>query len=73
MIDKKYQGKGYAKEAMKLALDFVRTFPCGKAKYCWLSYEPENDVARNLYKSFGFTEVPEAYKEGGEMPAILEL
>jgi diamine N-acetyltransferase len=73
MIDKKYQGKGYAKEAMKLALDFVRTFPCGKAKYCWLSYEIENDVARNLYKSFGFKEVPDAYKEGGEMPAILEL
>ena len=73
MIDKKYQGKGYAKEAMRLALDFVRSFPCGEAKYCWLSYDITNQRARNLYRSFGFTEVPEAYYEGGEMPAILEL
>ena len=42
MIDKEYQNKGYGKEAMKLALDFIRTFPCGEARYCWLSYNPEN-------------------------------
>ena len=40
MIDKKYQGKGYGKEAVRLALDFINTFPCGSAEYCWLSYEP---------------------------------
>lgn len=73
MIDKKYQGKGYAKEAMGLALDFIRTFPCGKAKYCWLSYDIDNVVAKELYRSFGFEEVPDAYYEGGEMPAVLEL
>lgn len=73
MIDKRYQGRGYAKEAMKLALDFVRTFPCGKAEYCWLSYDIENTVARSLYSSFGFEEVPEAYYKGGEMPAMLKL
>ena len=47
MIDAKYQGKGYGKEALKLALECIRTFPCGKADYCWLSYEPENEAARN--------------------------
>ena len=73
MIDKKYQGKGYAKEAMNLALDFIRTLPCGKAEYCWLSYDIKNSTARSLYRSFGFEEVPEAYYEGGEMPAILKL
>lgn len=73
MIDKRYQGKGYAKEAMQLALDFIRTFPCGKAEYCWLSYDIENTAARNLYKSFNFEEVPSAYIEGGEMPAVLKL
>ena len=73
MIDQRYQGKGYGKEAVKLALDFVRTFPCGEAEYCWLSYELENEVARKLYQSFGFQEVPEAYREKGEMPAILKL
>ena len=56
MIDKIYQGKGFGKDAVKLALDFIGTLPCGAAEYCWLSYEPENEVARNLYGSFGFAE-----------------
>ena len=73
MIDKHYQGKGYGKIAMQLALDYVRTFPCGKGEYCWLSYEPENEGAKKLYASFGFIEHPEFYKEGEEMPAILKL
>lgn len=41
MIDKKYQHKGYGKTTVRLALDFIKTMPCGKAEYCWLSYEPE--------------------------------
>ena len=71
MIDKRYQGKGYGKEAVRLALDFVRTWPCGKADYCWLSYEPENGVARELYRSFGFAETGEY--DGEEIIAVLEL
>ena len=73
MIDKKYQGRGYGRKAVELALDFIRTFPAGEAKYCWLSYDVENEVARELYRSFGFEEVPATYYEGGEMPAVLEL
>ena len=73
MIDQRYQGRGFGREAMNLAMNFIRTFPCGKAKYCWLSYGPENEAARKLYQSFGFREVPEACYEGKEMPAILEL
>lgn len=71
MIDKKFQGKGCGKKAMDLALEFINTFPCGTAKYCWLSYESENDVARKLYKSVGFVETDE--KDGEEIVAILEL
>ena len=71
MIDKKYQGKGYGKEALKLALEFIKTEPCGEAKACFLSYELENEAARNLYKKFGFVELHEYYEEGDEMPAIL--
>ena len=72
MIDKKHQGKGYGREAMQLALDFIRTFPCGRADYCWLSYEPENEVARKLYRSFGFEEMemPEGWDE---VPAVMKL
>ncbi|MBO4331272.1 MAG: GNAT family N-acetyltransferase, partial [Oscillospiraceae bacterium] len=54
MIGKKHQKKGYGSEAIKLALDFIRTWPCGEAEYCALSYEPENEVAAKLYHSFGF-------------------
>ena len=73
MIDKRYQGKGYGRQAFQLALDFVRTLPCGPSDICWLSYEPENEIAKKLYASFGFVEAPEYYKKGEEMPAILKL
>ena len=71
MIDKKYQGKGYGKEAVRLALEFINTFPCGSAEYCWLSYEPENEAARNIYSSFGFSETGEM--DGEELIAVLKL
>lgn len=73
MIDKNYQGNGYGKEAFKQLLEFIKTFPNGKSELCWLSYEPENEVAKKMYASFGFVEAPEFYKEGEEMPAILKL
>ncbi len=56
---------------MELALDFIKSFPCGKAEYCWLSYEPENEVARKLYRSFGFVETGE--RDGEEIVAVLRL
>ena len=71
MIDEKYQKKGYGKEAVRLALDFIRTWPCGEAEYCVLSYEPENEVAQKLYHSFGFIETGEM--EGDELIAVLKL
>ena len=71
MIDKKFQGKGFGNIAMDLTLEFINTFPSGTAKYCWLSYESYNEVARQLYKSVGFVETDE--KDGEEIVAILEL
>ncbi len=73
MIDRHYQRRGYGREAVRLALKYIRTFPCGKADYCWLSYDPENEAAKQLYRSCGFEERPEWYIEGGEMPAVLKL
>lgn len=72
MIDKEHQGNGYGRKALALALDFIRSFPAGEAEYCWLSYEPENEVARKLYASFGFEEkeLPEGWDE---IPALLKL
>ena len=45
MIGKEFQNRGYGKQAVEKALAYIRTFPCGKAKCCWLSYERENAAA----------------------------
>ncbi len=71
MIDKDYQGRGYGKEAVKLALEYIKTFPCGPAELCWTSYEPENDTARRLYHSFGFRET--GGMDGEELIMALSL
>ena len=71
MIDKNYQGRGYGREAVRLALEFIKTFPCGKAEFCWLSYEPENETARRLYREYGFEETGEM--DGEEVIAVLRL
>lgn len=71
MIDWRFQGKGYGKAAMAAALDYIRTFPRGKAEFCFLSYEPENVAAKGLYHSFGFRENGEM--DGEEVVAVLKL
>ena len=71
MIDERYQRKGYGKQAVQLALNFIKTLPCGPAEYCFLSYEPENEVARRLYRTFGFVENGEM--DGDEIVAVLKL
>ncbi len=71
MIDKEFQGKGYGKEAVRLVLEYIKTLPCGKAKYCWLSYKPDNEVAKRLYSSFGFAETGEM--DGEEAIAVLKI
>ena len=71
MIDEHHQHKGFGKAAMKLALDFIRSFPCGKADLCWVSYLPENTAAANLYRSFGF--LPTNDFDHGEIIAVLKL
>ena len=71
MIDRNYQHRGYGKEAIRLAMEVMRTFPFGPAEYCWLSYEPENEVAKKLYRSFGFEENGE--KDEDEIIAVRKL
>ena len=73
MIDKKYQGQGFGKEALRLAIEFIKTFPAGKSEACWLSYEPENEGARSLYLKAGFVERLDLHKEDMEIPAVLKL
>jgi len=69
MIDQSYQRQGLGKKALMLSLEYLKTFPCGKADCCWLSYEPENEAAKVLYHSFGFAENGE--RCGEEIVAVI--
>ena len=71
MIDKRHQGRGYGRQAILQALDFVRTWPCGKAEYCEVSYEPDNEVGAKLYASLGF--LVNGEMDGDEIVAVLKL
>lgn len=71
MIDRRFQGRGYGKAALTAALEYIHTAPKGKAECCYLSYEPENTLAKRLYHSFGFQENGEM--DGEEIVAVLKL
>lgn len=71
MIDKKFQGKGFGKQTMDAAMALIRTFPFGEAKKVWLSYEPENTRAREIYNKYGFVENGEMC--GNEIVAVYDL
>ena len=74
MVDKKYQHRGYGREAFRQALEFIKTFPDGKADYVLLSYEPSNEKGRQFYASFGFEEVFKDYlHDDDEVSAMLRL
>ncbi len=69
MIDQRYQGMGYGKEALKVLIDNIRSR--NQYKTVTLSYEPENTLAEKLYISFGF--VPTGVIDDGEVEMILKL
>lgn len=71
MVDKKYQGKGYGREALLKAIDFIKSFPYGPAKTLVLSYLPENEAGRSLYESVGFKATGEI--EDGEIVMAYDL
>ncbi len=68
MIDKRYQHRGYGRKALQLALDFIRTEPCGKANYCFLSFKPWNENAHRLYNEMGFVDTE--FYDGDELIAV---
>ena len=71
MIDQQHQRKGYGKQALQAILNYMKEQSDYEAKYCWLSYEPENIVARDLYATFGFIENGEICDD--EIVACLKL
>ena len=71
MIEKKFPGQRFGKQTIEAAINLIRTFPFGEAKKVWLSYEPENTHARDIYRKYGFTENGEMC--GNEIIAVYEL
>ena len=66
IVESKRCGEGVP----ELALEFVKTFPHGKADYCWLCYDKNNEVARKLYLSIEFQEIGE---QDGDINAVIKL
>ena len=71
MIDRNFQGRGYGRQTVEAVLALVRTCPFGPAEKIWLSYEPENTRARDLYRRCGFAETGELCE--GEIIAVYDL
>jgi diamine N-acetyltransferase len=61
MIDKRYQKKGYGKQAIKLLIDYVKSRP--KADILWTSIIQSDGGPQKFYEKQGFKLTGE-YKEG---------
>lgn len=57
MIDEKYQGKGYGKQAVALIMEAIREMKEPQHQVIHISYEPENIVAKHVYEKAGFAEI----------------
>lgn len=54
MIDSRYQGKGYGKEALNKVMEVIKKAAVNRE--VWTSVHPKNVAAKNLYCSYGFKE-----------------
>ena len=72
MIDEKYQGKGYGKEAINLIIKTIQSMKAPQHQVIHISYEQENTVARSVYQKAGFTEI-EGLFIGSEQVARYEF
>lgn len=61
MIDQKYQGKGYGREAIKQLIDLI--IKRHNNKRIIIGHRPDNYVAAKLYESLGFHEIEQKEDE----------
>ena len=61
MIDYKYQGKGYGRRALvKIIEEMKENEEC---KDIYISFDPNNNIARSLYESLGFKDTGKVLEE----------
>lgn len=71
MIDKEHQGRGYAKEAMRLCLEYIAGKPFGDSRKVVMTCAPENIPAMRLYRGLGFRETGNADEDEIELALML--
>ena len=71
MIDQRYQGVGYGREAMLLLIERIRSLSDEDHDRIYISFEPGNEIAKSLYESLGF--VPDGRVLYGEVVYVLNL
>ena len=71
MIDEKFQGLGYGKQALNILIDMLKK----EHKYdkIELEYCKENEAAKALYLNAGFYHLFDDYNEYGEMNIAYDL
>lgn len=67
MIDNKYQGFGYGKQALYQIIELVNSRPHDPATALILSSSPEKKLAYSLYLSAGFQEMGIEDIDGDEL------
>lgn len=68
MIDQKFQGLGYGKEALKVILKFM--FNCFHCTEIFLSTAPNNNRGKHIYEKIGFVSTGESCGEGDDVEDI---
>ena len=71
MIDQRFQGVGYGREAMHLLIDRIRGLSDEEHNRVYISFEPENEIAKSLYENLGF--LPDGRVLYGEVVYVLAL
>ncbi|MEH7273703.1 GNAT family N-acetyltransferase [Neobacillus vireti] len=62
MIDYKYQGNGYGKQALNLVIkEMLNQFKCEEI---YITFVPHNEIAKQLYLSIGFKDTGRVIKAG---------
>ena len=71
MIDAAYQGRGYAKEAMRRCLEYIAGKPFGDSARVVMTCAPDNTAAMHLYHGLGFRETGNADEDEVELALTL--
>jgi diamine N-acetyltransferase len=71
VIDRRYQGEGYGRAAMKTIIASIRS-NAPQCRAVGLSCKPENVIAERLYRSLGFEPAGENSRGGVDMWLELE-